>query len=729
MNVYADKTNSSRSRALAHEQQQKGKQSSTFQFVDNRPEAVVQRALQSAANAQTTKHDIPSSQKENKTGLPESLKTGVENLSGYSMDDVRVHYNSSKPAQLQAHAFAQGTNIHLGSGQEKHLPHEAWHVVQQKQGRVRPTIQLKNNLSINTEEPLEKEADVKGTIAMNAGTAMAAPPPAFLPTALQPSIIQRLSAPLTKEDAGKTYEIRLGHTIVYGRFDVIGRNGMHNFIQLGGEDDGELIRVHYVNIIREVLQVPALAQPGHDLEDGVPTSGRELNTEKMFASRLPTHAPTPPPASGSSRRKPATPKRLPLHQQGTEVLVGGSGVNYTKIHDYLRQYEAPPTTSLKMRTTGQRLELNTQTSQPLREQLDSRKKKGPRKQYIDPSYHETVQYMNVEYAAFCARAADILNPQEMRIAYDILLANQQTTSTPDHISATGPSPLTTMTPALLGKYQNLHYRTELETPDSTSTTRTYEAQYTHEITTNLPTSHWRSMSLPEESSDRETSMIDAIGAPLDVQVPTSGNTIGQGKIYSAIYKHFQRTMELLNQHLDKTQGAYSPASREAFKKRTADQSSLLDSNIMLGLKKNEEEHFTTNSGFATWTELEKTIDTISILIAASLDAVPENPSENFQVLILLDDLNGNGSALVKQFELIGTIIGLLIKKEKRLVMNYTLLQKDQKVKECLNNLYELHRVETEINKQIPLSKYNFRQLIHQEQQSRSFRKDADTLFN
>jgi len=50
-----------------------------------------------------------------------------------------VHYNSDKPAQLQAHAYAQGTDIHLASGQEKHLPHEAWHVVQQKQGRVKPT--------------------------------------------------------------------------------------------------------------------------------------------------------------------------------------------------------------------------------------------------------------------------------------------------------------------------------------------------------------------------------------------------------------------------------------------------------------------------------------------------------------------------------------------------------------------------------------------------------------
>jgi hypothetical protein len=35
------------------------------------------------------------------------------------MDDVKVHYNSAKPAQLNAHAYAQGTDIHIASGQEK----------------------------------------------------------------------------------------------------------------------------------------------------------------------------------------------------------------------------------------------------------------------------------------------------------------------------------------------------------------------------------------------------------------------------------------------------------------------------------------------------------------------------------------------------------------------------------------------------------------------------------
>jgi hypothetical protein len=77
-----------------------------------------------------------------RTGLPDNLKSGVESLSGLSMDHVRVHYQSDNPAALNAHAYAQGSEIHVGPGREEHLAHEAWHVIQQAQGRVRPTMQL-----------------------------------------------------------------------------------------------------------------------------------------------------------------------------------------------------------------------------------------------------------------------------------------------------------------------------------------------------------------------------------------------------------------------------------------------------------------------------------------------------------------------------------------------------------------------------------------------------------
>ncbi|NEO17659.1 MAG: DUF4157 domain-containing protein [Moorea sp. SIO3F7] len=128
---------------------------------------MVQRAAQPLTGDSVTYGDSMRAsrrEKENKTGLPDRLKGGIENLSGYSMDDVRVHYNSVKPAQLQALAYAQGTEIHVGPGQEKHLPHEAWHVVQQKQGRVKPTKHA-NGVAYNDDRAKEKEAEKMGEMA------------------------------------------------------------------------------------------------------------------------------------------------------------------------------------------------------------------------------------------------------------------------------------------------------------------------------------------------------------------------------------------------------------------------------------------------------------------------------------------------------------------------------------------------------------------------------------
>lgn len=93
-------------------------------------------------------------------GLPENLKGSLERLSGSRLDDVRVVYSSPAPARMGALATAQGREIHLGPGQERHLPHEAWHVVQQRQGRVRPIAQLRG-VDINNDTALEREADRK----------------------------------------------------------------------------------------------------------------------------------------------------------------------------------------------------------------------------------------------------------------------------------------------------------------------------------------------------------------------------------------------------------------------------------------------------------------------------------------------------------------------------------------------------------------------------------------
>ena len=140
-------------------------QMKSYQTIAHQPAQPIAQKKENIESNGLPESVAPVQQKENNTGLPDGLKTGVENLSGYSMDDVKVHYNSDKPAQLQAHAFAQGTDIHMAPGQEQHLGHEAWHIVQQKQGRVQPTVQMKGDVPVNDDEGLEKEADVMGAKA------------------------------------------------------------------------------------------------------------------------------------------------------------------------------------------------------------------------------------------------------------------------------------------------------------------------------------------------------------------------------------------------------------------------------------------------------------------------------------------------------------------------------------------------------------------------------------
>ncbi|WP_083330414.1 MULTISPECIES: DUF4157 domain-containing protein [Pseudoalteromonas] len=161
----------------SHQQQAKKQQINTAQKREKSGKAVLEDNRAHASSITQLKarsEPVPrsgSKQVNHSSGLPQQLKSGIEQLSGYAMDDVKVHYNSSKPAQLNAHAYAQGSDIHVASGQEKHLPHEAWHVVQQKQGRVTPTIQAKVN--INDDIGLEREADVMGAKAASIGSSVA----------------------------------------------------------------------------------------------------------------------------------------------------------------------------------------------------------------------------------------------------------------------------------------------------------------------------------------------------------------------------------------------------------------------------------------------------------------------------------------------------------------------------------------------------------------------------
>jgi len=108
-------------------------------------------------------------EKPSPNGLPKEVNTQMESSIGADFSDVKVHPNSSKAPEVGALAYTQGSDIHFAPGQfqpetpkgQALLGHELTHVVQQREGRVTPTTQVKG-MAVNDDPGLEKEADQMG---------------------------------------------------------------------------------------------------------------------------------------------------------------------------------------------------------------------------------------------------------------------------------------------------------------------------------------------------------------------------------------------------------------------------------------------------------------------------------------------------------------------------------------------------------------------------------------
>jgi Domain of unknown function (DUF4157) len=108
----------------------------------------------------------------NRTGMPDDVKASMEHSFLADFSDVRVHAESPRAASLGAVALASGNDIHFAPGRyapqspggQQVLGHELAHVVQQREGRVRATIQAKG-VSINLDPSLERSADEQGARA------------------------------------------------------------------------------------------------------------------------------------------------------------------------------------------------------------------------------------------------------------------------------------------------------------------------------------------------------------------------------------------------------------------------------------------------------------------------------------------------------------------------------------------------------------------------------------
>lgn len=159
------------------------------------------------------------SAQESRQGLPEPLKSNLEAKSGFSMDDVVTHYNSDKPAQLSALAYTQGSDIYMAPGQEKTLGHEAWHVVQQKQGGVSATMQI-DGVGVNDSAQLEREADIHAGLASESASGGIGLAPA--PVQSDSPVVQRIkiSLPTSPSDADLLNDMRTVQTANPGNQEI-----------------------------------------------------------------------------------------------------------------------------------------------------------------------------------------------------------------------------------------------------------------------------------------------------------------------------------------------------------------------------------------------------------------------------------------------------------------------------------------------------------------------------
>jgi Domain of unknown function (DUF4157) len=106
--------------------------------------------------------------------IPAPVRHKMERAFNANFADVRVH-EGSHAASLGAIAYTQANHIHFSPGKfnpetssgQALLGHELAHVVQQRQGRVKPTGQVKG-LPLNDNLALEQEADRLGLKAAQA---------------------------------------------------------------------------------------------------------------------------------------------------------------------------------------------------------------------------------------------------------------------------------------------------------------------------------------------------------------------------------------------------------------------------------------------------------------------------------------------------------------------------------------------------------------------------------
>ena len=123
------------------------------------------------ANGDATGNDTQRISRKGKP-LPNKLLFAAKSLTGLSLENVDVIYDSPKTEQYQSDGFVKNNEIHLAKGNKGLIGHETWHMIQRIQNRVRTGEKTNPHFTINKNKNLENEAHIMGDklMRMNIGS-------------------------------------------------------------------------------------------------------------------------------------------------------------------------------------------------------------------------------------------------------------------------------------------------------------------------------------------------------------------------------------------------------------------------------------------------------------------------------------------------------------------------------------------------------------------------------
>lgn len=333
---------------------------------------------------------------------------------------------------------------------------------------------------------------------------------------------------------------------------------------------------------------------------------------------------------------------------------------------------------------------------PTREDLNEKMGKKQTGKGFDMGYREHVDLIDEELDQFLPEGE--FDPAEQRDLYNQAVRDSQVSITPRKregmfsVTAQGGLPLTTITPGLMDHYHAMHYKPQLKRPDETQSTRTYEGQYVDKAAKSLNFETFRAFFLPpgSDAGPEQESMVNTLGAGLDSNTPTKGKTIGSGTINKTVFLHFKKTLEMLNADLDQGKLAVKEGPDD-FTKRTRAHIDYLRNYGMEGMLANEKEH-AEQTGMP-WETLQPMIIGAKDRIIEMMHALSRSEElPEFKI-------NPKEEHLPEKLRVLGTVLGLMIKIEKRILMNRAILNlgSDEDGVQIMTNLKNLVAVEQNIN--------------------------------